>query len=65
MFQTKDHVEKECFKHIIWCKQLSWKRKLATVKSLKADVSCDEKTNVRNVNLKLFTMANLRFQLTN
>ena len=49
---------------------MSWKRKLATVKSLKADVSSvspiyryDLGLTLETSAFKLFTVANLRFQL--
>ena len=51
--------------------QLSWKRKLATVKSKKADVSSISvsllfwrRDNARKVSFLIFTVANLRFQLS-
>ena len=35
----ENEAEKRHTPQVIWCWQLSWKRKLATVKSYEADVS--------------------------
>ena len=44
--------------------QLSWKRKLTTVKSKKVDISsADEGLTLETSAFLLFTMVNLRFQL--